>query len=239
MGTGVTLRAAGDVNVPFIFTGPGVCVCYHDIAHKFEGIGTLLSLPSESEIFRQGTPVDTIYLIEKGLIKISHYSLKGRETLVGLRRPYWLLGATPAIQGRLRSVTATTLSPCTLRFITREQFNTLSGDLAFSRFLNCVLSLEIAGHIKRLIALASMTGEERVIQLIAEIITAQMPSKTNAEICLSIPLKQSQIAQILGMSPEYLSRLMSRLERRGLFTHSKGIITVAKPLDFLETCPKS
>ena len=235
---GVTPGAAGDLAIPPIFTG-GVCVCYHDIAYKFEGLGTLHSLPGGSEIFRQHTPVEMVYLIERGLIKLSHYSTKGREILVGLRRPYWLLGATQAIQGRLRSVTATTLSPCTLRFITGEQFNALSGDLAFSRFLNCMLSLEISGNVKRMIALASMPGKERVIQLIAEIIATQMTAKSNDKISLSIPLKQSQLAQILGMSPEYLSRLMSRLERNGLFTHSKGVITVAKPLDFLETCPKS
>jgi CRP-like cAMP-binding protein len=239
MGTGVTPDSAGDVVIPFIFTGPGDCVCYHAIAHKFEGLSTLHSLPCDVEIFRQDTPVDMVYLLERGLIKLIHYSPKGRETLVGLRRPYWLLGAASAIQGRLRGVGATTLSPCTLRFITTQQLNTLSGDLAFSRFLNCVFSSEISGHINRMVALASMSGEERIIQLVAEIVASQTPCVTNDEISLSIPLKQNQIAQILGMSPEYLSRLMSSLERRGLFSHSRGIITVARPLDFLKTCPKS
>jgi CRP/FNR family cyclic AMP-dependent transcriptional regulator len=233
MGMGVTPGAAGDVVIPSIFTGSGTCVCYHDIAHKFEGMGTLHSLPGRSEIFRQGTPVDMVYLIERGLIKLSHYSPGGRETLVGLRRPYWLLGATPAIQDKLRSVTATTLSPCALRFITRQQFNDLSEDLAFSRFLTCVLSLEISGNVKRMIALSSLSGEERVMQLVAEIITAQIPCEVNDKISLAFPLKQNQIAQILGMSPEHLSRLMGRLERRGLFSHSRGTITIARPLDFL------
>ena len=230
---------AGDSVIPSIFTGPGVCACYHGIAHKFEGLGTLHSLPCESEIFRQDTPVDMVYLIERGLIKLSHYSPTGRETLVGLRSPFWLLGAPPAIQDRLRSVTATTLNPCKLRFITRQHFNSLLGDLTFSRFLNCVLSLEIACYIKRMIALETMSAEERIIQLLAEIITIQTLCLTNDEISLSIPLKQKQIAQILGMSPEHLSRLMSRLERRGLLTYSSGIISVIKPRDFLKTCPQS
>ena len=231
---------AGDVVVPFIFTGPGLCACYENIAHKLDGVGTLHNLAFEVEIFRQGTQVDMVYLIERGLIKLSHYSPGGRETLVGLRRPHWLLGAAPALRDRLRSVTATTLNPCTLRFITRQQFNTLLEDLAFSHFLNCSLSLEISSHIRRMIALAAMSGEERIIQLISEIISAHTPPcESNHEISLSIPLKQYQIAQILCMSPEHLSRLMRRLERRGLCTYSRGIITITRPIDFLEACPRS
>lgn len=43
-----------------------------------------------------------------------------------------------------------------------------------------------------------------------------------------LPLKQQEVAQAIGVTPEYLSRLYARLEMEGMLRREKGRVVIPK-----------
>jgi len=89
-----------------------------------------------------------------------------------------------------------------------------------------VFSREIHDQIARLIELASLPARLRVEQLLRQLVTAPGSSAPKQEVRVTVPLKQWELAQLLAVTPAYLSRLLDRLEQDGTLTRRKGWIVV-------------
>ena len=89
--------------------------------------------PAGADIFQQGTPANTIYFIESGLVKLTRQEPNGRVAIIQLRTRHWLLGAASALQEKPFVATATTVTQCHLRSISSTNFlNLMKTDAGFS-----------------------------------------------------------------------------------------------------------
>lgn len=79
------------------------------------GCGPLQSYPSGTDIYREDTLAEVVYVIERGIVKLSRIELDGKERIVSLRSRYWLLAAPSVFLGIPHCYTATTVTPCHLR----------------------------------------------------------------------------------------------------------------------------
>lgn len=210
------------------------CDCFNKVSSKFEDLGSVFVLPPNSEICHQGSPCDTLYLIEQGMVKLCRTDSRGRQMIVALRRPHWLLGLPPAILEIPHAVTAVSLGWCRLRTISSKNFLSLADfDHGLSCFIRCILSQEVYSQIQKTAHLGCMTAEERIEFFLWDLISSQEPETIKGHMEISVPLSYVELAQIIAVTPEHLSRLLARMEKDGTITKGRGTLTVKEPAAFL------
>jgi CRP-like cAMP-binding protein len=191
------------------------------------GCGPIQLYPSATEIFHEDAPGEVLYLIERGLVKLSRIGPNGSDMIVGLRSRYWLLAAPDAVLKIPYSFTATTLTPCHLRSITaRCFFHLLKTDEVFSWEMYRQLSQLIITNLNKVVEVSRMSASERMRNFLCQLIAELSPEKAQTHNQFQVPLKHHELAEIIGVSSEYLSRLVKNMEKQGFIVCTKGMLTI-------------
>ena len=138
------------------------------------GWGPSQLYPPNTEIYHQDTPANAVYLIERGLVKLTWVEPDGHEVIVGLRRRHWLLGAPAVLLKRRFAFTVTTLTPCSLRCIPSKGFlHLMNADAEFCRQLLRRFSEEIYSHGMSVAVLGCMPARDRLKRFLCELVLEQ------------------------------------------------------------------
>jgi CRP/FNR family transcriptional regulator, nitrogen oxide reductase regulator len=186
------------------------------------------SYPAGIELFQQGAVVEGVYVVAEGVVKLSHISLDGRPTILGLRSPGWILGAAAATCSPLHPVSATTLTRCRLHRVPTSRFRALLKRRAkLSWYVHEMHSREIHEHLMQLVGIRSLPARERLGRLFLRL----MPSvdEVKGGVRLESPLRLWEVAQLIAVTPSYLSDLLRGLEREGVIRRSKGWVIILDP----------
>lgn len=84
--------------------------------------GELKDYPLQAVLLRQDEPIDQIYLIESGLVKLTRTNAQGREVIVGLRFYNTLLGVASAISDNPAAASAATLEASRIHSLPAKAF---------------------------------------------------------------------------------------------------------------------
>lgn len=182
--------------------------------------------PAGAELLTQGSRSRGVYLVAKGMVKLTHASSSGQTAIVGLRAPGWIVGAAAAIRSRPSAVTATTLTICRIRIVEAERFRTmvrLVPDLSWQ--LHQMHSREIHQQLLQSASLATLTARERLQQLLRRL-SHDTTHSLDGSARLKIPLRMWEVAQLIAVTPTYLSDLLTELESAGIIQRSKGWLCV-------------
>ena len=191
--------------------------------------------PSGVELFRQNDPATQIYFIEKGIVKISCVGPGGEEVIICLRRRNWLLGVTQVIVDNVYSATATTLTRCTMRYLSAQTFmGQLTTDIALSVELNRMLSREIRRNFERIVTLGCMSATERLRSFLHELISEEDPDELQKKGRLELPLKSNELAEIVAVTPQHLYRVLKDPELKAHIKQTKKILAIVDPLVFMQ-----
>ena len=202
------------------------------------GWGPAQLYPPNTEIYRQGTPANAVYLIERGLVKLTCLEPNGTEVIVGLRRRHWLLGAPAVLLERNFAFSVTTLIPCCLRCISSNGFlQLMHADAEFSRQLLRMFSEEIYSHGTNVAVLGCMPARDRLTRFLRDLALEQGhangPAELQKPMRLQIPLKLKELAQLIAITPEHLSRLLRELEQQDIIRRDKGWLILTDPSKLL------
>ena len=205
-----------------------------DSEENTHGWGPAQLYPHNTEVSQQDTPANAVYLIERGLVKLTWVEPAGHEVIVGLRRRHWLLGAQAVLLGSHLAFTVTTLIPCSLRSISSKRFlHLVNTDVEFNRQLLLIFSEEIYSHGINAAVLGCIPARERLKRFLCEMVLEQRNGSDSAEMHkpmrLQIPLKLKELAQLIAITPEHLSRLLKELEQHGIITRNKGWLILTDP----------
>ncbi len=217
------------------------CDCFRDVSSKFKDLGSVFTFPPNAEVYHQGSPCDTVYLIEHGIVKLCHTDNRGRQIIAALRRPHWLLGIPPAILEVPHAVSAVTLGRCTLRSISAKNLLNLADfDHELSCFIRCILSREVYSQIEKTAHLGCMSAEERLEHFLSDLISSQDPEAIRGQMELVIPVRYVELAQILAVTPEHLSRVLAKMESDGCIRRRRGALILTDPAALIrKTTPES
>ncbi|HYP26654.1 MAG TPA: Crp/Fnr family transcriptional regulator [Blastocatellia bacterium] len=184
--------------------------------------------PAGTELLRQGSSPHEIYLIEQGLIKLVSISDAGREVIISLRYPGWLLGAPSALVREPYPATAVTLTRCRLRRISADALIDLARtDALFSWQLHQAHSREILDHVDRVVQLGESSSIHRLRRLLRQLVSAMGSGEGRKDIRVPMPMKHAEMARFIAVSPEHLSRLLRQLQEDGIIRRQKGWIIVS------------
>jgi CRP-like cAMP-binding protein len=85
-----------------------------------------------------------------------------------------------------------------------------------------------------MVALGCTSAETRLRRFLKDLLKEQGPAPSDGTICLHLPVKQQELAQIIAISPEYLCRLLKKIEKEGFITVHRGEVVVTDPSGFLK-----
>jgi len=202
----------------------------NDTWYDFKDLALPQIYPAAIELFQQDSAAQEVFLIERGLVKLIRLEQEGRELITNLGSRGWLLGASSAIIQKSYPVTATTLTKCSLRRISAEAFrNRLRTDSQFSWYLHQRHSSEIFDQMIHVAQLGCLSARHRLEQLFLYLTSAMELSASNNEIRLRVPLKHWEVAELIAVTPEHLSRMLRQMEIEGVLRREKGWLIVSTP----------
>lgn len=196
----------------------------------FSRLFPLQGFPAGVEISKQGAISDSVYCIDSGLVKVTSLFETGRETIVYLRSTNGLLGVASVILQKPNPVNATTLTHCQLRRIPAEAFLALvTNNISFAHFIQQALSREVYEQITPIVELACCSARQRFERFLWMLVSGMRDPESREEVRLRMPLRHWEAAQVLAITPAYLSRLLSRLEEENILHRKKGVLIIPDP----------
>jgi CRP/FNR family transcriptional regulator len=193
--------------------------------------------PVLTEIFVQDTPAKAVYFIDYGLVKLSRSDSSGHEMIAGLRRRSWIIGAPAVLLGKQYSFTATALTDCRLRRIASGTFlGFIEKKPEFARQMLRMFSQEIFNYSKAFCSLGCLPAMDRLKQLLYEIMREINPTSYKDQVKLNFPLKHKELAQMIAITPEHLSRLLKHLERDGIIKREKSLLILSNIQSLMQEC---
>jgi CRP-like cAMP-binding protein len=173
----------------------------------FQSLPTGTAIAIGALIVDQGQPPSSVYLLRQGLVKLVHVNAEGRETMLGLRAAGWYAGAVSALMRTPSTYSVKTVTPCLFSIIAAEDFSMkLSRSARMSRhFMDTLCNELISQSVEA--QFRQNSAEQRLAQFIAERDIQHEQLRTLDPLPL---LKQMELAQLLAITPEHLSRLLRR-----------------------------
>ena len=172
-------------------------------------------------------PVRSIFLVERGIFKMVCAEGNGRELIVAFRGPGWLLGASGALLRGDAELTAESVSESEVRSLDAEQFRRNSSrDPVSAAWVQRKLADEVRTQDVRL-GWFLRGAEARLVSTLLEL-ALQPDGRGYGAHRLALPIRQRDLAAAIGGSRETVTRLLGRLEGKGIVNRKGGWITVSR-----------
>ncbi len=195
--------------------------------HDLSQLGHVHLYAAGVELFQQEDYLLELYYIESGLLKLVRLEPDGRELILGLRLSGCLVGSSAAITRRPSPVSAVTVCPCRVRCISAQELRSvLQGDPLFAWQLQEVHCREILEQMGQLTRLHIPSPRVRLESLLLDLIRALGRAEAASNIRLQLPLKHWELARLIAITPEHLSRLLGQMEKEGIVGRDKGWLIV-------------
>jgi CRP/FNR family cyclic AMP-dependent transcriptional regulator len=193
------------------------------------GLGRdILELEKKNTVFSQGDAADAVFYIQKGKVKLTVVSERGKEATIALLGPGDFVGeeCIAAIQPQ-RLTTAAAITPCTILKISRkEMVRVLDEEKTFSEvFVSYLLARNVRVQ-EDLIDQLFNSSEKRLAR--ALLLLARFGKEGTPE--LVIPkISQETLAEMIGTTRSRVSFFMNRFRKLG-FIEYNGTLSVHSSL---------
>ena len=187
-----------------------------------QSLGFTTACPKGTVIIAQGEAAREIVVLCIGHVKISTASQTGTRFCLGIAGPGTVLGLSAAISGTPHQVLIKALEPCQLRIIKTDRFlGLLRKDNAASLATITCLSNDVRkmNRCLRLIGL-SHSATQRLAQVLIRW-DMHEENEPRDRLHLRVPLTHKELAEMLGVSRETVTRLLGTFEKQELI-HCRG-----------------
>jgi CRP-like cAMP-binding protein len=183
--------------------------------------------PAGVELLKQDEMATDVWIIDDGVVKLTYVDVDGRAFIVGLRLKGWILGSASVILERPSPVAAFTMTPCHLQRLDAEIFlEMLSGNSTLSLWLHRMQSQEVLDQLVCMTQASALSARQRLEELIAKFVHPLEGNAQSIDVRVTLPCSHRDLAGLLGITPEHLSRLLRQLTNEGLIRRAKGWIVV-------------
>ncbi|PIE61130.1 MAG: transcriptional regulator [Desulfobacterales bacterium] len=170
-------------------------------------------------IFQEGDRATGFYIVATGKIKVFKLSLEGKEQILHIYGPGHTFGEVPVFEGKNFPASAMALAPSQIIFLPRDAFVEL-----ISAYPALALAM-LADLSKRLraftIQIENLSLKEVPARLAAYILTlAHEKSVTSGKLPdkVTLPISKAQLANLIGTTPETVSRILKKMGEANLIT---------------------
>jgi CRP-like cAMP-binding protein len=192
------------------------------------GLARNLSTYRENQIvYEQGEPADSVFYIQKGKVKVTVVSRRGKEAIVALRGPDEFCGEG-ALSGKpLRLATVTAISTCEIIWLGKETIVQLQrNEPQFAEYFLSHLLTRTARVEADLVDHLFNSSEMRLAR--ALLILANYGNDVGLE-PISIKMNHETLAAMIGATRSHVNVFMNKFRKLGLIDYN-GKIVVHKAL---------
>ena len=183
---------------------------------KLEKLTSRKRFPSQTAIFFQDDPSDSLYVVLSGAAKVFRTSEDGRDRIMTTLRAGDAFGELAMIEGQPRSATVQTLEDTELLCLFRRDFQRFAGehpDVLYKLLQSmCERVRRIDEHI---LDLSFKDVPYRLLRLLSQLLSRHGESGPDGW-RLAMPLSLRDLASMVGANEETVGRLLDRYEREGL-----------------------
>lgn len=187
------------------------------------GVGrTLIELKKNQVLFSQGDEADSVFYLQKGTLKLTVVSQRGKEATVALLEPGNFVGeACVAADERIRTLTATALTRCTLMRIKRaEMVRVLHEEHAFA---DVFVSFLLARNVRIQADLVDQlfnSSEKRLARIL--LLLANFGKEGKPETVVP-KISQEVLAEMIGTTRSRVNFFMNRFRKLGFIDYNGGL----------------
>lgn len=182
--------------------------------------------PGEA-IFEQGEPATAAYCIKCGAVAVRRLDAEGNSVTLGLHYPGDLVGQHALLGGGEQRASAEALEATTVCMIdgaTMSETLSRSPDLARDMLRRAALEFEQAQD--SIVRSATLPNRDRLIGLLLQLMQRHGEAHSDGSWRLHLPLPRRDLASMIGIRHETLSRIIARLASDGLAQFSGRNVTV-------------
>lgn len=180
-------------------------------------IATVRMLRPGTVVFNQGAPADTIFIVSRGVLKTFHAHRNGAQRVLAFWFPSDVVGL--AESGRyvntVQAVTAATVYAVDVETL-KASFR---RDFALHFQFLCKVTHELREAQHRLMSIVQRGALSRFAAFL-EMLHANASLRENGNGSIWLPMSRSDIANYLALTPETLSRVVTRMKRQGIIETS-------------------
>jgi len=184
------------------------------------------SYPEGAVVLMEGQTARGVYIVCQGRVKLMTTNTEGKTLIVKIAQPGEVLGLQGVVMDCPYELTAETLQPSQLAYISREQFlrflrthgdaclratQHLSGDChsAYEVIRSIGLCHSVAGKLARLLKQWSTEARTK-----------------DGVVRMKMALTHEELAQLIGSSRETVTRILGDFKRRGVVELNGATLTI-------------
>jgi CRP/FNR family transcriptional regulator, cyclic AMP receptor protein len=176
---------------------------------------------ANQDIYRQGDPTDSVFYIQKGMVKLTVTSEQGKEAVIAFLKDDEFFGEACVNGETLRLTTATTLTECTITQIPRaEIYRLIHAYPVFAEFFISHLLTRTSRIEADLVDQLFNSSEKRLAR--ALLLLANFGEEGEPEPLLA-NISQETLAELVGTTRSRVSFFMNKFRRLGLIDYNGRI----------------
>lgn len=175
-----------------------------------------LTVPAGDAIFRQGRPVTAVFPLRQGSAKQVYESPLGWRQVTGFSLSGDVLGLEPH-EAPAHSVSALALQDTECCVVPVEALRAHMADAGFRDSVQAVMRHQAERERILLVAVGSMKAAQRLAMLLLDL-DAEHRRRGGVDSALTLAMSRTDIASLLGLTLETVSRLLSRFASVGLLS---------------------
>jgi CRP/FNR family transcriptional regulator, cyclic AMP receptor protein len=200
--------------------------CALSRSNWFQSIKTVSFYGRHVTLIRQGDPVKRVHVLRRGWLQIAH-TIPNGKSIIDLWPPGNILGLSSIMLGDPAPYTATTLEDSEFEQADAAEFlKYLKKDAHVTFDLLRYISRKNRRLMEYFYDAAAKTPlEDRLLRALMEI-SATCSVQVEGGIRINLPLPMQILADRLGCSRQWISKLLGELEARGVLKRRNGWITL-------------
>ncbi len=173
-------------------------------------------------IFSEGDTCNGFYIVETGKVKIFKLSFGGKEQILHIYGPGKPFGEVPVFTGKNFPASSQAVEKSSLIFFPRKEFVSLiENNPSLALNMLAVLSMRLRQFTVMVENLALKEVPGRLASYILVLLKEQ---KTTHKVTL--PVSKTQLAGLLGTTPETISRILTKMVKNSLIKLDKKEISI-------------
>lgn len=198
-----------------------------DLDHLDSVIKRRQSVNKNNFLYRMGEPLKSVYAVRSGSFKTYLTNPDGTEQIIGFSLPGELLGMD-AISDAKHNCTAKALETSNVCEIPFDRLESLSLEIPNLHLqLLRLMSKEIQQDQNLMLLLAQMPAETRLASFLLGM-SERLNKRGYAANDFNLSMSRGDIANLLGMAVETISRLLTHFQDNGVLKVERKHITILK-----------
>jgi CRP-like cAMP-binding protein len=203
-------------------------------------VGRTKSFSVNDEIVAEGSTPTEACLVLSGFAGRIHYFLDGRRQFSALHHSGDFVDLHSLVL-KVMDHSVVALTPCTVVFITHDSIRSATEKSPhLGRLLWMLTVVDAAIHRAWLVSLARRPATAHVAHFMCEVFTRLSVVGLTDNNSFAFPIRQGDLADLIGISAVHLNRSVQTLRKSGLIKWKDGILTIPDPealFDFAEFNP--